>query len=119
MFSEQKGFCCICGKEMIWSVGCNIPFSKKGICSRKCNRELDWRESLSICGKAYYPDPDPNPMKESDAEWVVSRLGEEIKELVKEEMRNSYDYFETCLERVLKQKFGSTLSMNLEKENNL
>jgi hypothetical protein len=29
------------------------------VCDRKCAREMDWRETLSILGKEYYPDPKP------------------------------------------------------------
>lgn len=29
------------------------------VCSMKCNREMGWRETLSIMGKEYKPDPEP------------------------------------------------------------
>lgn len=57
MFSLQKGFCRICGKEIEWSVGCWPPYTKKAVCGKECNKELNWRETLSIMGKEYYPDP--------------------------------------------------------------
>jgi len=29
------------------------------VCSSACVREIRWRETLSIMGKEYYPDPEP------------------------------------------------------------
>lgn len=29
------------------------------VCSRPCIREIRWRETLSIMGTEYYPDPEP------------------------------------------------------------
>jgi hypothetical protein len=58
-YSEQQFFCNCCGKEML----CNINQMMGGkflgfrVCSSKCVREIRWRETLSIMGKEYYPDP--------------------------------------------------------------
>lgn len=104
MYSKQKGYCRICGIEMLWTP--NTPWIKNVVCGKECNREFHWRETLSILGKEYYPDPEPNPMTDRDVEWVVGRYGEEIRILVNNEMQSSGDEFEFCLERVLKQKCG-------------
>ena len=29
----------------------------RAVCSGVCLREMNWRETLSILGKQYYPDP--------------------------------------------------------------
>lgn len=55
MYSAQKLFCRACGKEML------TTFNLWGgeVCSRRCSQELNWRRTLSILGKDYYPDPTP------------------------------------------------------------
>jgi len=39
--------------------GVNVMGSKFKVCSRVCLREIRWRETLSIMGKEYCPDPEP------------------------------------------------------------
>ena len=60
LYSKQQFFCNCCGKEMhcIWAdlLG-GGPTMKWRTCSIKCLREIRWRETLSIMGKEYYPDP--------------------------------------------------------------
>lgn len=61
MMSKQKFFCNCCGKEMF--VTCTQVMGSKflgwRVCSSACVREIRWRETLSIMGKEYYPDPEP------------------------------------------------------------
>ena len=61
-FSKQTFFCNACGKEM-YTDCCGMmgggPTLKWRVCSAKCIREVRWRETLSIMGKEYYPDPEP------------------------------------------------------------
>lgn len=38
----------------------NTPWIKNAVCSKECNDEFHWRETLSIMGKEYYPDPKEN-----------------------------------------------------------
>lgn len=53
-----KLFCCICGKEFECSVGSSVHgYFKQACCTRECLDEKQWRETLSIMGKEYYPDP--------------------------------------------------------------
>ena len=56
LFSKPELYCCIC------RTGPHTPVVttgmwKAGVCSMRCYYEKDWREVLSIQGKAYYPDP--------------------------------------------------------------
>ncbi|CAB4196786.1 hypothetical protein UFOVP1290_306 [uncultured Caudovirales phage] len=37
----------------------NVIGNKWRVCSLTCLREMEWRESLSIMGQEYYPDPCP------------------------------------------------------------
>ena len=60
LFSKQKVFCQICGEEM----ETNFQSWKGRVCGRKCGKELEWRRTLSIMGKEYYPDP----RKDEDSE---------------------------------------------------
>jgi hypothetical protein len=62
MFSNQDAFCRICAKPV--RVTAAWLRSKHGCCSRSCLHELEWRYTLSILGKEYYPDP--NPVDEKD-----------------------------------------------------
>ena len=59
-FSKQQYFCNICGKEMFVNC-CEMLGGGRTVnwrvCSIKCIREAQWRETLSIMGKEYYPDP--------------------------------------------------------------
>lgn len=61
LFSKQKIFCNCCGLEMLieYSKVLGGSFLGYKVCSAKCVREIRWRETLSIMGKEYYPDPDP------------------------------------------------------------
>ena len=51
MFSKQKVFCNGCGKEF------ETTFGSYGghVCSRKCYDDMEWKRTLSILGKEYYP----------------------------------------------------------------
>jgi hypothetical protein len=52
----QKLFCQVCGKEM--AVDFNKPgYPAQGLCSAVCSRELNWRKTLSILNRPYYPLP--------------------------------------------------------------
>lgn len=60
IYSKQKFFCNACGKEMfcIWgSMMGGGPTLKWRVCSIKCIREIRYRETLSIMGLEYTPDP--------------------------------------------------------------
>jgi len=60
LYSKQKLFCNCCGIEMFVEYhGVNVMGSKFKVCSRVCLREIRWRETLSIMGKEYCPDPEP------------------------------------------------------------
>ncbi len=58
LFSKQKIFCNACGKECF-----SVPHAMMGrdfkVCSIGCIREMQWRDTLSIMGTEYYPDPRP------------------------------------------------------------
>ncbi len=56
-YSKQKFFCNICGKEML--VCFSAPYAAR-FCGRACYKEFNWRTTLSIMGKEYYPDPTPD-----------------------------------------------------------
>lgn len=58
LYSKQKIFCNSCGKEMFEELP-RVYGNHFKVCDRKCAREMDWRETLSILGKEYYPDPKP------------------------------------------------------------
>ncbi len=51
LFSKQKVFCMACGKEH------ETTFFVYGgeVCSDKCSKEIQWRKTLSILGKEYFP----------------------------------------------------------------
>ncbi len=54
LYSKQKLFCCVCGKEWEASAGyCEGNFDQ-GTCSKHCFREKEWRKTLSILGHEYY-----------------------------------------------------------------
>jgi len=51
LFSKQKVFCNICGTEFLTNF-----FEYEGrVCGQECYKELDWRQTLSLMGKEYYP----------------------------------------------------------------
>jgi len=51
MFTKQKVFCNNCGKEF----EANFQSYKGIVCSKECFEDLDWKKTLSILGKEYYP----------------------------------------------------------------
>ena len=55
-YSKQKLYCNLCGKEMFVAIAQIGNFDGR-FCSIECLREFKWRETLSIMGKDYYPDP--------------------------------------------------------------
>ena len=61
LYSKQKFFCNCCGKEMFCESSRMYggSFLRWRVCSYACVREIRWRETLSIMGKEYYPDPEP------------------------------------------------------------
>jgi len=54
MFSVCEIFCPICQKEMDWMNGYGKDLK---CCGKKCSVEFEWRRTLAIMGKEYYPDP--------------------------------------------------------------
>lgn len=58
VFSKQKVYCRACGVEMFADLAgpCNSI-----TCSSDCRDELQWRETLSMMGKEYYPRPGKEP----------------------------------------------------------
>lgn len=52
VFSKQKWFCSTCGKEQFSELPKAIGRTFKS-CSVTCDREMQWRETLSILGKDY------------------------------------------------------------------
>lgn len=61
IYSKQKIFCNCCGLEMFEEIPRVMGGQYFGfkICSKKCAKEMRWRETLSIMNKEYYPDPSP------------------------------------------------------------
>jgi len=62
LYSKQKFFCNACGKEVFCECAAMLgggPGLKWRVCSSACLQEIRWRETLSIMGKEYYPDPHP------------------------------------------------------------
>lgn len=54
VFSVCDVKCCVCGRAMDWM----RRYGREGCsCSRACHQEFEWRRTLAILGKAYYPDP--------------------------------------------------------------
>ena len=74
MYSKHKMFCTICGGEYYWN--CNFGFSKSRTCSKECNNEWNWIETLSILGKEYYPMPteDKEMHKKVELNKISARL---------------------------------------------
>lgn len=60
MFSVLKIKCCICGAEIDGMKGYGQHF----VCDKECKKEFEWRKTLAIMGKQYYPEKgsrwDPN-----------------------------------------------------------
>ena len=57
LYSKQRWFCNICGKEQFSELHGN-RYTGAMLCSPKCNKEFHWRRSLSILGKEYHPNPE-------------------------------------------------------------
>jgi hypothetical protein len=53
-YSKQKIFCNCCGKEMFIEIP-KVYGRNFRVCSIECVKEIQWRETLSICGKEYQP----------------------------------------------------------------
>jgi hypothetical protein len=54
--SKQHLVCCICATSFRSTVRNTISgYFKEAACSRACLDEKQWRETLSIMGKDYYP----------------------------------------------------------------
>ena len=60
-YSKQKVFCNTCGKEMFVAIA-TTPFNGR-FCSQECCNEFRWRETLSIMGEDYCPNPKENESK--------------------------------------------------------
>lgn len=55
-YSQQKWFCNCCGREM-HSPPPGAFGRRYRCCSADCVKEMNWRETLSILGKPYEPQP--------------------------------------------------------------
>lgn len=68
LYSAQEWFCSCCGKKQKTvvagpGVGCYKSWNSWRTCSRECCEEMEWRTTLSIMGKEYYPKPkNENPL---------------------------------------------------------
>jgi len=58
----HRDVCRACGKEMF--IHANAPYGAK-VCNAQCFEELEWRTTLSIMGKEYYP----KAQKGLDGKW--------------------------------------------------
>ena len=47
-------YCPVCRSEMDWHKGYGREIR---CCGKECHDEAEWRRTLSIMGKEYYPDP--------------------------------------------------------------
>jgi hypothetical protein len=55
LFSKQVIYCNACGVRMVRELpGMGREYK---VCTIECWREMQWRETLSIMNKEYYPDP--------------------------------------------------------------
>jgi hypothetical protein len=56
----MKVKCCICGADIDGMRG----YGQSRVCDQECSDEMEWRKTLAIMGKKYYPKPgsrwDPN-----------------------------------------------------------
>lgn len=61
LYSKQQFFCNCCGKEMFCTSNGVMGGQSLGwrVCSPACIREIRWRDTLSMLGQDYYPDPEP------------------------------------------------------------
>lgn len=55
IYSKQKTYCNICGKEMFVEIAGG--YYEGRFCSKICCEEFNWRKTLSSLGKEYYLDP--------------------------------------------------------------
>lgn len=55
LYSEQSVYCPVCGKAHKNIIAGKNTFTL--CCSTDCWRELEWRTTLSIMGRDYYPRP--------------------------------------------------------------
>lgn len=73
MFGDMNLSCCICGVAFSATVRNSFCGGKghfyEAVCTKACLDEKKWRETLSIMGKEYCPDPrkaevSPEPSKD-------------------------------------------------------
>jgi len=65
IWGKVELFCCVCGVKFECSVGSTVKgYFQQACCTRECLQEKDWRYTLSVLGKAYYPDPRTKEEKE-------------------------------------------------------
>ena len=58
LFRKQPGFCSVCGKEGEYEYASTAHGgSVAKVCSQACNEEANWRYTLYVMGKEYYPRP--------------------------------------------------------------
>jgi len=57
LFSKQKCYCCACGQELERELASTL---RAEFCDPDCRNEFNWRMALSVLGKAYYPEPEPD-----------------------------------------------------------
>lgn len=55
-YSEQRWYCNACGSRQDSPTPSAMGRHWK-VCSMECVREMNWRETLSIMNKPYYPQP--------------------------------------------------------------
>jgi hypothetical protein len=55
-FSKQIVYCNVCGTKMSTEIAQLGKFDGR-FCSMDCLREFEWRRTLSLMGKEYYPKP--------------------------------------------------------------
>lgn len=53
IFKKQPGFCQVCGKPIEGS----HDYGQRMVCNTDCLLEAEWRATLYILGRDYYPDP--------------------------------------------------------------
>lgn len=57
-YSKQHVYCRACGRRLFIRLA-GPGYSET--CGPQCQQDLDWRETLSIMGKDYYPQALPDP----------------------------------------------------------
>lgn len=63
MYGYMKVHCPICRCEFDGMK----PYGRRGCCSKDCNREWQWRETLAIMNEQYKPDPTREPVEQGIA----------------------------------------------------